>query len=415
MVVVVILEARFDRTPDGKVWTVTMFPYSFWTKYLEVFDAVRVMARVRDVAEPPPGAMQVDGERVAVHAIPYYVGPLQYLIHSRSVKREARKGIQPGDAVILRVSCNLACCVEPTLRRQKHPYAVEVVADPYDGFSAGAIDHPFRPFFRWHFTRQARRQCQGACAATYVTSNSLQRRYPPSPDAFATYYSDVVLAEETSEHAAPGPRQSFPRGERMRLIMVGGLERLYKAPDVLIDAVGRCVAQGLDIELVFVGDGQLRPMLQRDADSRGLARRVRFLGSLPAGDCVRRELDEADLFVLPSRQEGLPRAMVEAMAQGVPCIGSTIGGIPELLQSDEMVAPGDAAALSRKISEVVLDHERMKRMSLRNIERAKEYREEILCARRREFYAQVRRITEERFGDGSVRKAQKPSVRGSDR
>jgi glycosyltransferase involved in cell wall biosynthesis len=322
-------------------------------------------------------------------------------MRSRAVKREVRTGIRAGDAVIMRVSCNLARCVEPMLRRNKHPFAVEVVADPYDGFSPGALEHPLRPFFRWYFTRHTRRQCQGACAATYVTRGALQRRYPPSPHAFATYYSDVVLAEESSEN--PGPRQTFPRGERIRLIMVGGLERLYKAPDVLIDAVGRCVAQGLDIELAFVGDGQLRGMLEQDAASRGLSQRIHFLGALPAGDCVRRELDQADLFVLPSRQEGLPRAMIEAMAQGLPCIGSTIGGIPELLQADEMVPPGDADALARKIGEVVQDHERMKQMSVRNIDGAKEYREEVLCARRREFYARVRRITEERFGEGSDR------------
>lgn len=54
MRVVVPLEHHFDRTPDGVVWTQTQFPYRFWQRYLEVFDQVRVVARVRDVPRAAP-------------------------------------------------------------------------------------------------------------------------------------------------------------------------------------------------------------------------------------------------------------------------------------------------------------------------------------------------------------------------
>ena len=106
------------------------------------------------------------------------------------------------------------------------------------------------------------------------------------------------------------------------------------------------------------------------------------------------QLDLADLFVLPSYQEGLPRAMVEAMARSLPCIGSTVGGIPELLQPEDMVPPGDAVALANKIREVVTDRDRMARMSARNLEKAKDYRNEVLQERRNEFYRYVREQTE---------------------
>ena len=66
--------------------------------------------------------------------------------------------------------------------------------------------------------------------------------------------------------------------------------------------------------------------------AKALRDRVRFRGQLTTPVDVRAELDRADLFVLPSRQEGLPRAMIEAMARALPCIGSSVGGIPELLQ-----------------------------------------------------------------------------------
>ena len=119
-----------------------------------------------------------------------------------------------------------------------------------------------------------------------------------------------------------------------------------------------------------------------------------FQGLLPTSEAVREQLDRADLFVLPSHQEGLPKAMVEAMARALPCIGSTVGGIPELLPPEDLVPPGDVAALASKIREVATNPDRMARMSARNLEKATEYRDEVLSEQRNEFYRYVRDMTE---------------------
>jgi glycosyltransferase involved in cell wall biosynthesis len=87
--------------------------------------------------------------------------------------------------------------------------------------------------------------------------------------------------------------------------------------------------------------------------------------------------------------------MIEAMARALPCVGSTVGGIPELLPREDMVPPGDADALARKIIEIVSDPQRMQRMSARNLARAGDFQEEVLRERRLEFYRYVREQTEE--------------------
>jgi glycosyltransferase involved in cell wall biosynthesis len=267
---------------------------------------------------------------------------------------------------------------------------LEVVGDPYEVFAPGGVKHPLRRFFRWWFTRQLQRQCLTACAVAYVTEHALQRRYPILPGMFVAHYSDVEL----SDVAITSNPRSFPVSSRsVTLITVGSLAQLYKAPDVLIDAVGMCVAKGLDLRLIVVGDGKHRTELEERVSSCGLRERVSFLGQIPAGQAVRTQLDQADLFVLPSRTEGLPRAMIEAMARGLPCIGSTVGGIPELLPPEDMVAVGDVQALANKIHEVVADPVRMTAMSVRNLEKAKEYREEVLRDRRLAFYQAVRERT----------------------
>jgi glycosyltransferase involved in cell wall biosynthesis len=86
--------------------------------------------------------------------------------------------------------------------------------------------------------------------------------------------------------------------------------------------------------------------------------------------------------------------MIEAMARALPCIGSTVGGIPELLPPEDLVPPGTAVALAAKIQQMLRDPRRMARMSARNLAAAAEYRQEALWGRRVEFYHQLRARTE---------------------
>lgn len=385
MNLVVSLEYRFHRTPDGKVWTETVFAYPFWQRYLAVFDHLQVIARVNDVETVPDHWQLTSGEDVSFTAIPYYIGPWKYLLRRRQVQRVIRTALRMQDAVILRVSSLLASSIEPLLRRTKHPYGVEVLGDPYDVFAPGSVQHPLRPFFRWWFFHQLRQQCAHACAAAYVTNATLQRRYPCS--AYSVGVSDVELPPVA---LVSTPRSPDPEKRTFRLIMVGSLAQMYKAPDILIEAMAHTVQQGLDLTLTLVGDGKYRKALEQQVLLSGLQERVHFCGQLTGGAAVWNQLDQADLFVLPSRTEGLPRALIEAMARGLPCIGSTVGGIPELLPAEDMVPPNDILTLATRIREVVTDPARMARMSARNLEHARMYREDVLWKRRLAFYRYVR-------------------------
>jgi glycosyltransferase involved in cell wall biosynthesis len=149
------------------------------------------------------------------------------------------------------------------------------------------------------------------------------------------------------------------------------------------------------LEVALAGDGTYLEPMKQLARRLGLAGHARFVGALPPAEAVYRFLDETDLFVLPSRPEGLPRAMIEAMARGCPCIGSTVGGIPELLPAEDLVPPGDVDALARKIVEVLSDPQRMQRMATRNWKAATEYLPEVLDERRRVFYRKTRELAEQ--------------------
>jgi glycosyltransferase involved in cell wall biosynthesis len=138
--------------------------------------------------------------------------------------------------------------------------------------------------------------------------------------------------------------------------------------------------------------------LEAQADALGLRSAVNFMGQLNGTDAVRETLDVADLFVMPSRAEGLPRAMVEAMARGLPCVGSSVGGIPELIPAEDRVPAGDVLALANKLIEVLSDPARLARMSARNLARAKDYNDAILTERRNQFYAYIKDQTQSHLG-----------------
>jgi glycosyltransferase involved in cell wall biosynthesis len=381
---------HFDRTPDGIVWTNGQFPYSFWTRYLAVFGSVTVLARVRDVPELSSERQPASGARVCFLGLPDYTGPRQYAFRLAAVATATRKAVKNANAVLLRLPDETARWVLWHMRKSGRPYAVEVVTDPYDVFGPNAVRHPLRPVFRWWSTRVLKRQCANACAAAYVTERALQQRYPPAPDALATHYSDIELPEIAFVSA---PRK-LQQNRKARIIFVGSLAQLYKAPEVLIDAFATCQAH-IDAELVIVGSGRYQHELSQRAKAHRIGDCVHFCGQLTNPLHVRSELDRADLFVLPSRVEGLPRAMIEAMARALPCIGSSVGGIPELLPSEDIVPPGDVPALASKITQVLQQPARMQQMSARNLIKAGEYKDDVLNARRREFYQFLRNRTED--------------------
>ena len=388
MNLVVPCEGRFGLF-EGKPASTHFSHERHWKRYLEVFESITVISRLEHKEQPM--ARHVEGPGVRHVALPAYTGPRQYLQKRAEIRRIIETNCPVDSAYILYIPGTIGGVVWDVLHRRQAPYAVEVLGDPYDTMAPGACKHPLRPFFRWWLPRELRKLCKGAMAAAYVTKFALQRRYPCGGREFAA--SNVSLPDDK---VAAAPRPLLERNARKRLIIVGSYNQLYKAPDVLIKAVAECVRAGFDLELELVGEGQLLPELRQLADEQGIKDRVLFAGRVQGGEGIFAKLDAADLFVLPSHQEGLPRAAVEAMARGLPCIGSTVGGFPELFPKEDLVAPGDVGALAAKIQEFVGNPQRMCEASERNLATSLGYRDSVLRKIRHDFFTFVRDETAKR-------------------
>ncbi|GAA3274375.1 glycosyltransferase family 4 protein [Dactylosporangium vinaceum] len=380
----VTTEQRYLRTPDGRVWSTSDAGNEFWQRYRPVFDEVRVVARCAPVPGAPVDARRVDGNGVEVYGLPHYVGPIGFIRQLGRLRKAVRAAFAPEDAVLLRVPSAVA-------GKPRQPFGLEVVGDPHDVFAPGVTRHPLRPLLRLWFTRRLRAQCRAASAVAYVTERALQARYPAAPGAVTAAYSSIQL-DEAAFAERPRPDTGIAR-VRLRLVSVGSLEQRYKGIDTLIEALPRLARSGLEASLVHVGDGRCRPELERLVRERRLGGRVSFAGAVPPGAPVRLFLDDADLFVLPSRTEGLPRALIEAMARGLPAVASNVGGVPELLGPSRMVPPDDPEALARAITALAANPAAMAAASALNLARARTYSAETLTRRRADFYRALRVLT----------------------
>jgi glycosyltransferase involved in cell wall biosynthesis len=281
----------------------------------------------------------------------------------------------------------------------KKPYALEVVGDPWDALSPGTWPHISRPIFRRVATYQLKRICAGATAVHYLTSQALQRRYPGSKHAYAVGFPDVMLesangATDTMQNRHQRLRESpwrdVKNGSPLRIGFIGTLASLYKGPDTLLHAVALCQGR-LNLQLEMVGNGRYLADMQTLAAKLSIGDHVTFRGEISSGRSIFEFLDSIDLFVMPSRQEGLPRALVEAMSRGCPCIASAVGGIPELLEASDLVPPNSPDKLAKLILQVAADSDRLLAMSARNLAKAAQFSPQTLNESRRAFLEEVKR------------------------
>ena len=176
----------------------------------------------------------------------------------------------------------------------------------------------------------------------------------------------------------PRPGANGRAGRPFTLICVASLEE-YKGHRYLLDALARLRAAGVDARCLLVGDGELRTMLECRRDQLGLRRHVTFCGPQPA-DHVRELLDRADAAVLPSvvtstgKMEGIPVALMEAMAVGLPVVATNISGVGELIKDGHtglLVPQRDPPALAEAIARLARNPELRQTLVARGRERVR--------------------------------------------
>ena len=211
-----------------------------------------------------------------------------------------------------------------------------------------------------------RRELTSAAAVTAVTGaivESLVRDY-------GIERSIVRVVPNGADLPVPDREEPLARRWRERFlatpikplwVAVGRIEP-QKGHDVLFEALVPIVKAGLEFTLVIAGEGSRRSWLEQQAISLGLAPRVQFVGQV---DEVGGLLAAADAVLLPSRWEGLPLVLLEAMVRARPVIASAVGGVPDVVEdgiTGTLVPPADPAALAQALEQIHRKPDRAWRM-----------------------------------------------------
>ncbi|HZV00222.1 MAG TPA: glycosyltransferase [Planctomycetota bacterium] len=364
--VVLVFDGPVTRTPDGAVSTLGL-SLRFVEQLFETFERVAIICRLQRLPAPQPGSIVLPAAAELI-VVPTYGSLLGFARIAPNIRRIVREHLEVDDAIILRLASHLSLWIGRMLRAGRRRYGVHVLNDPSELFTPGAIEHPLRPLLRWWFVRETRRACAAAEAALYVTERTLQARYPCDRAMFGA--SDVALPL-----AKPPGRQPRQRGldEAIRIVTVGSLEQPYKGVDDLLRALSSMRrTSGLDLRLTVLGDGRQRARLEAFARSLALADVVAFRGQVSTAE-VHRALEDADVFVLASRTEGLPRALVEAMYFGVPCIATCVGGTPELLAARYLVPPNAPEILAERLLSLLRSPGALEETSRANLETVRRF------------------------------------------
>jgi glycosyltransferase involved in cell wall biosynthesis len=211
-----------------------------------------------------------------------------------------------------------------------------------------------------------------------------------NPDKMVTIHSGVNI-DQFMKVKANGREKKLSLGLNTNGLVVGTMGWLLpiKGPIYLLKAMAEVWQDHPDIQLVYVGKGDLEKELKEEAYQAGVSDKVKFLGWR---DDIPEIMQIIDIFVLPSLNEGMGRVLVEAMASGKPIVASNVGGIPDLVKNGHngfLVAPGDVNGLSLAIKKLIEDEQLRLKMGRKGRNMAPHFRVEKMVEKIDALYSSL--------------------------
>ncbi len=379
-------DATFKRdAATGRYYGISVNNASL-ERYKYIADDITVMIRTRpfEPGEPKSRYTEVAPEYKVVH-VDNYMSVRGWLFYRRELRKRLRGIIAGMDIVVCRFAGETAKMAAEICRETGKPYIVECVGCPWDSLWnyswKGKVIAPY-------IMLRQKRLIKRAPYVIYVTNRFLQRRYPTIGKAIAASNVELLPMEES---VLEKRLEKIARGVP-KVIKLGTLSMIdvpYKGHAYVMEAMAILKKEGYKFEYQIAGGGS-SAYLAGKAKAFGVEDSVVFTGTLPHKD-VFKWVDGIDLYIQPSDQEGLPRALIEAMSRACPAIGSTTAGIPELLPDEAVFTRKKVGELVKALRRMTDSKERLARHAERNYATALEYQRDVLRQRRNDFFDMVMR------------------------
>ncbi|MBX2833485.1 MAG: glycosyltransferase family 4 protein [Micavibrio sp.] len=231
----------------------------------------------------------------------------------------------------------------------------------------------------------------------YVSQNFLQNRYPTN--AVTTIASNVRLSrpDDLVLESRLQKIESKDLDEDILTIgLIGPLGHKIKGIHIALQALSH-IEKDKPGKFIFKVLGPGNPENYRImASELGIEHCVIFEGIIRSGDGVLKWLDDIDIYIQPSFQEGVPRATIEAMSRGCPCLGSMAGGIPELLDNKRLHKPGDIKTLKTHLEKMLTSKENQLEAAKYNFKKVSRYYSDELTPIREKFWGEFKDFAAEK-------------------
>ena len=372
---------------DGRYYFKNKEWYNFYQRYLRVFEEIRIANRVIPEDSLKEGRILVEDSSIEIYPVPIFHGPSEYITKYFSVGRALKGAVEGCDAAVLRLPSTVAQRLSKSVIQSMIPYACEIVFNAKDGQESSSS--MTERVLWWMIDKKMKKICENADGVSCVTQFQLQKRYYSiKPNHFESHYSSLELHKEFFS----GPRH-YPEKSVMTIAHVSNQIKLLgrKGEAALIEAIGRLRSQGIIVNLKFAGDDwdNSSKDIYDFASKQGVGEQVSCVGYL-SREQLESFLQDADIFVLPTKAEGLPRVIIEAMAKGLPTITTPVSGNPELISRRFLVDYDDVMSLAERIKELVLDKYLYEEASLENYTNSLNYESTVFEKRRDAFYTQLK-------------------------
>ena len=328
-------------------------------------DKVCLCASVVYEAPPAPFDAALTTPNVELIAQPPWRTTAESLVHFWGIARAYVRTCRRSDVLFVRGMCPFTAVLYVCAAIFRRPICHWIVGDPVSLLRAGKRNGAAFDILALLYALQDRLVTR---VGRWLTGGALLCNGKELARAYASPRTAAVVSS-TIRESEFFHRSDTCTGSRVRILFVGFI-RPEKGIEYLLEAVAQ-LGMNVSWELEIVGQREFREYarkLDEIADARGIRDRVRWLGYLPNGEPLWDRMRAADLLVLSTLSEGTPHVLVEARANGLPCISTTVGGVPSVVTDGYdalLVPPKDASALARAIERIIGDAE-LRRKLIRN-------------------------------------------------
>ncbi|HDX9587163.1 TPA: glycosyltransferase [Bacillus pseudomycoides] len=321
----------------------------------------------------------VNNEKIRVIEIPDYNKVKKLGIINKIID----KHVSDASYLISRLPSILGSIAIKSSEKHKIPYAVEMVACPWDSlWNYGNLKGKLMAPLMFLYTKKLVKNAENVI---YVTNEFLQKRYPNYNNNIGC--SDVEIYDADEEILNTRLDRKLNKKSSIKIGLIGGLNTKYKGHDFAFEAT-QILSKEYNVELHLLGNGDVERR-KSQIKKMNIENHVIFDGTRENGEEVWKWLDDIDIYIQPSLQEGLPRATVEAMSRGCAVIASDCGGLIELIDQDFLIKKGDAAELAKKLKFLIENQELYRQQSIKNFIKSKNFTPANLNKLRDRFYSSL--------------------------